>query len=317
MNNGADQESLSVLGLISPSEFLRDYWQKQPLMIRHAVPNYKSPISPDELAGLSLEEQVESRIIEELGGDGPWSVRHGPFKEDDYLTMPEKNWTLLVQGVDLWVPEIQELLKLFDFVPSWRRDDVMVSYACEGGSVGPHFDQYDVFLLQVEGQRCWQIGEECGPRTPMLEGTELNIIENFQATCEWILNPGDLLYLPPGVGHWGVAENEGLTFSIGFRSPTLADMLGDLAVEMIAQGNSEYYRDPQLTVDMASSEIHPAFIEQAKRQLFDLLDDDELIEDWFARFMTAPKYPELEEQTEEQRHASVRGRRYFNGDAVD
>ncbi|MDA7784620.1 cupin domain-containing protein [Pseudomonadales bacterium] len=317
MSNSMDQGSSSILGEIAAEDFLQHYWQKQPLLIRDALPDYESPVSPDELAGLSLESEVESRIVEENGADGPWSVRHGPFEEEDYQGMPEKDWTLLVQGVDLWVPQVKELLKQFDFLPAWRLDDIMISYACEGGSVGPHFDQYDVFLLQVEGQRCWQVGEECGTGTPLLEGTELRIIADFQPVQEWLLNPGDMLYLPPGVGHWGVAESECLTFSIGFRSPTLADMLGDLAVEMITQGHTEHYRDPELTPAMASQEIHPAFIDQAKKQLFDLLNDDELIEDWFARFMTAPKYPELEEQTEEQRHASIRGRRYFNGDAVD
>ncbi len=317
MGNSMDQRSSSILGETTAEDFLQYYWQKQPLLVRDALPDYVSPVSPDELAGLSLESEVESRIVEENGADGPWSVRHGPFEEEDYQGMPEKDWTLLVQGADLWVPEAKDLLKRFDFLPAWRLDDIMISYACEGGSVGPHFDQYDVFLLQVEGQRCWQVGEECGTGTPLLEGTELRIIEDFQPVQEWLLNPGDMLYLPPGVGHWGVAESECLTFSIGFRSPTLADMLGDLAVEMITQGHTEHYRDPKLTVDMASEEIHPAFIDQAKKQLFDLLNDDELIEDWFARFMTAPKYPELEEQTEEQRHATIRGRRYFNGDAVD
>ena len=317
MSNSMDQGSSSILGEIAAEDFLQHYWQKQPLLIRDALPDYESPVSPDELAGLSLESEVESRIVEENGADGPWSVRHGPFEEEDFQGMPERDWTLLVQGVDLWVPQVKDLLKQFDFLPTWRLDDIMISYACEGGSVGPHFDQYDVFLLQVEGQRCWQVGEECGTGTPLLEGTELRIIADFQPVQEWLLNPGDMLYLPPGVGHWGVAESECLTFSIGFRSPTLADMLGDLAVEMITQGHTEHYRDPVLTPAMATQEIHPAFIDQAKKQLFDLLNDDELIEDWFARFMTAPKYPELEEQTEEQRHASIRGRRYFNGDAVD
>ena len=270
MSTSIDQNPSSILGQTSASEFLQQYWQKRPLLIRDALPEYESPISQDELAGLSLETEVASRIVEESGADGPWSVQHGPFEEDDFQDMPEKDWTLLVQGVDLWVPEVKELLKRFDFLPAWRLDDIMISYACEGGSVGPHFDQYDVFLLQVEGQRCWQVGEECGAGTPLLEGAELQIIEDFQPVQEWVLNPGDMLYLPPGVGHWGVAESECLTF-----------------------------------------------IDQAKKQLFDLLNDDELIEDWFARFMTAPKYPELEEHTEEERHASVRGRRYFNGDAVD
>ncbi len=310
-------KSANILGDLAPADFLLHHWQRQPLLIRGALPEVKSPISADELAGLSLEEEVESRIVMERGADGPWSVQRGPFAPELYQQLPERDWTLLVQAVDLWVPEVKELLDLFDFLPRWRLDDIMISYACAGGSVGPHFDQYDVFLLQVEGQRRWQIGDACTSATPLLADTELSIIDNFEPRQEWLLSPGDMLYLPPGIGHWGVAETECLTYSVGFRSPTVADMLGDLAVELLTQGHRQHYRDPPLTPAMAGDVIHGDFIHQAKAQMFELLNNDALIEDWFARFMTAPKYPDLEEQTEEERHASIRGRRYFNGDAAD
>jgi len=140
---------MGVMGDTTPAEFLRDHWQRKPLLIREALTAYTSPLSADELAGLALEKEVESRLVESPGGQ--WSLRHGPFEEEDFLALPEQDWTLLVQGVDLWVPEVQELLQRFDFLPPWRLDDIMVSFACPGGSVGPHFDQYDVFLLQVEG----------------------------------------------------------------------------------------------------------------------------------------------------------------------
>lgn len=304
-----------ILGNTSPQDFLRDYWQQKPLLIRGGLPNYVSPISPDELAGLALEPEVESRLVE--GGKRDWSLRHGPFREDDFLNLPEQDWTLLVQGVNLWVPEVKQLLDRFDFLPPWRLDDVMVSFACPGGSVGPHFDQYDVFLLQVEGERRWQIGAHCDKLTPLVDDSPLHLLRDFESQEEWLLEPGDMLYLPPGISHWGVAESECLTFSIGFRSPSIADMLGDLAVELITQGYDAHYRDPALSLSMASSRIDPVFIEQAKRQLWQAINDDALIADWFARFMTATKYPELEEITEEQRHAVMHGRRYFNGDAVD
>ena len=244
-------------------------------------------------------------------------MRHGPFEEDDFLSLPETDWTLLVQGVNLWVPQVQQLLNRFAFLPAWRLDDIMVSYATPGGGVGPHFDQYDVFLLQVEGQRRWQIGELCNSQTPLREDSPLRQIANFSPQQEWLLEPGDMLYLPPGISHFGVAQTECLTYSIGFRSPSIADMLGDLAVELITQGYDEHYRDPPLVPAMASNDIDPAFIAQAKQQLWRALNDDDLIGDWFARFMTATKYPELEDLTEEQRHATLRGRRYFNGDSVD
>jgi 50S ribosomal protein L16 3-hydroxylase len=304
-----------MLGDLSADAFLRRYWQQEPLLIRKALANYQSPISADELAGLALESEVESRLVECQGRD--WTLKHGPFTEEDFLSLPEKDWTLLVQGVDLWVPEVQALLSQFAFLPPWRLDDVMVSFACPGGSVGPHFDQYDVFLLQVEGQRRWQIGGRCSSETPMRDDSPLRILKEFEADEEWLLEPGDMLYLPPGVAHWGVAETECLTYSIGFRSPSIADMLGDLSVELMTQGYDAHYRDPALTPNMASLNIDQAFIDQAKRQLWQAINDDDLISDWFARFMTATKYPELEEVTEEERHASVRGRRYFNGDSVD
>ena len=304
-----------ILGELSAEAFLQHYWQKKPLLIRGALADYASPISADELAGLALESEVESRIVESQGRD--WTLKHGPFTEEDFLGLPEQDWTLLVQGVDLWVPEVQALLAQFAFLPPWRLDDVMVSFACPGGSVGPHFDQYDVFLLQVEGQRRWQVGAECSKETPLRDNSPLRILQEFNAREEWLLDPGDMLYLPPGVAHWGVAQTECLTYSIGFRSPSIADMLGDLSVELMTQGYDVHYRDPALTPAMASSNIDQAFIDQAKQQLWQAINDDDLISDWFARFMTATKYPELEEVTEEERHASVRGRRYFNGDSVD
>ena len=146
-----------ILGEITADEFLAEYWQKKPLLIRNAIPNFIAPIEGDDLAGLSLEEEVESRLV--IGDD--WQLEHGPFEESRFETLPDRNWTLLVQGVDLWIPEVADLLKSFDFLPAWRVDDIMVSYAEDGGNVGPHFDYYDVFLLQGSGQRHWQVGKLC------------------------------------------------------------------------------------------------------------------------------------------------------------
>ena len=219
-----------------------------------------------------------------------------------------------MQAVDLWCPEVANLYAHFDFLPRWRTDDIMASYAVPGGSVGPHFDQYDVFLIQISGHRRWQIGAKCDDQTPLLQGTELQIIDNFEATDEWLLGPGDMLYLPPGVAHWGVAEDACMTFSLGFRAPLLSDMLSDLAVELSAQGLDQHYRDPVLTAAMSANEIDPSFVAHAKRQLLTLLDNDPLIADWLARFMTAPKYPDLVEVSGEQRRASAMGRHYRNGE---
>ena len=308
---------MSILAGVSAQEFLSGYWQKKPLLIRGAYPDYRAPVSADELAGLALEEEVESRLVIENGAAGPWALRHGPFTEQDFAELPSSNWTLLVQALDLWVPEAKLLLEQFDFLPPWRLDDIMASYAVPGGSVGPHFDQYDVFLLQVEGSRRWQIGPRCGKDTPRVSGVDLDIIRDFESTQEWLLEPGDMLYLPPHVSHWGVAETECMTFSIGFRSPALSDMLGDLAIEISAQGNDRYYTDPALTPMMAGTDIDAAFIAQSKRMLHELIDDDALIGDWFARFMTSPKYPDLQDQTMEQRVAQLGPYFYRNGEEVD
>ena len=299
-------------GEVGVDEFLQEYWQQKPLLIRQALPGYISPISPDELAGLALEEEVESRLVE--GGSNNWSLRHGPLTEQDFLDLPEQDWTLLVQAVDLWVPQMQQLLERFEFLPPWRLDDVMVSFACPGGSVGPHFDQYDVFLLQVEGTRRWQIGGHCDGNTPLKADCPMRVLESFSSQQEWLLEPGDMLYLPPGMAHWGVAETECLTYSIGFRSPSIADLLGDLAVEMMAQGYEAHYRDPAMSQALTGREIDPTFVAQAKQQLWQAIDNDDLIGDWFARFMTAPKYPELVDMTQEERRANWRNRRYCNGD---
>ncbi len=151
---------LQLLGGLTPREFLRDYWQQKPLLVRQAIPGFESPISADELAGLALEEEVESRLVLEHGAR-PWELRRGPFAEDTFSQLPERDWTLLVQAVDQFVPEVAEVLKHFGFLPSWRIDDLMISFAAPGGSVGPHFDNYDVFLLQAQGQRRWKIGQMC------------------------------------------------------------------------------------------------------------------------------------------------------------
>ena len=166
---------LQLLGGLTAREFLRDYWQKKPLLVRQAMPGFESPISPDELAGLALEEEIESRLVIEHG-ERPWELRRGPFAEDAFSQLPERDWTLLVQAVDQFVPEVAELLEQFKFLPKWRIDDVMISFAAPGGGVGPHFDNYDVFLLQGFGKRRWQIGQMCNAGSPLLEHADLKIL---------------------------------------------------------------------------------------------------------------------------------------------
>ena len=318
---GKGQHVPPVLGDTAPEEFLRRYWQREPLLVRGALPNYSSPLSADELAGLATEDDVESRLVMETPDQSPtsssWSLRHGPFNDADFARLPPSNWSLLVQAVDLWVPEVQKLLERFDFLPRWRMDDIMASFAPDGGSVGPHFDQYDVFLVQIEGERLWRVGELCDETTGLVADCDLRIVADFQATEEWLLGPGDMLYLPPRLSHWGVAKGNCMTFSVGFRSPSLADMLADLGSELGALDTVAHFTDPQLTPAMAGEEIAAVFVQQAKHQLLGLLDDDALIADWFARYMTRPKYPGLEEVTQEERTGRALGRRYRNGELDD
>lgn len=306
------QSTVSILGTVSREQFLADYWQKKPLLIRNAIADFVPPIEADELAGLALEEEVESRIVLEQD----WQLHCGPFTEETFASLPAEKWTLLVQAVDLWVPEVAELLHKFDFLPRWRIDDIMVSYAADGGSVGPHFDYYDVFLLQGAGQRRWQIGAACNSESPLLDNSQLQILEHFEPLEEWLLEPGDMLYLPPRVAHHGVAVGECTTFSVGFRSPTATEMLDDLATELLTSvlpGN--HLTDPALTPAMANNQISSAHIAKVRELLLSTLDNEKLLAEWFARYMTSPKYPELVEETGELRSAQTAdGSSFINGE---
>ena len=307
--------SFPVLGDISAEDFLAEYWQKKPLLIRNAIPNFQPPVDGNDLAGLSLEPEVESRLV--VGKD--WQIEHGPFDEQRFQNLPEKDWTLLVQAVDLWVPEVAEILNHFAFLPRWRIDDIMVSFAADGGNVGPHFDNYDVFLLQGEGQRQWSVGGRCDHHSALLPHANLRILANEQLTEKWTLNCGDMLYIPPKYSHHGVAIGDCTTYSVGFRAPTVTEMLDDLTTELISKGdNNDVLTDPLLTPEMATQPISSEYLQQIRSLLNQTLDDDELLLNWFTQFMTQPKYPELIEYTGERREASIRdssgaNKSYFNG----
>jgi 50S ribosomal protein L16 3-hydroxylase len=284
---------LQLLGGISAREFLRDYWQKKPLLIRQAIPGFESPLSPDELAGLALEEQVESRIVIEHG-ERPWELRRGPFAEDAFQNLPERDWTLLVQAVDQFVPEVAELRGKFHFLPSWRIDDVMISYAAPGGGVGPHFDNYDVFLLQAHGQRRWKIGQMCDGASPLLDHADLRILAGFEQTDDWLLQPGDMLYLPPRLAHFGTAVDECLTYSVGFRAPSAAEVLTHFT-DFLAQflPDEERYGDAGIAPVSDPHEIQMDALHRLKALLDEHMGDERLLLTWFGQFMTEPRYPEL------------------------
>ncbi|MBO9548484.1 cupin [Pseudomonas putida] len=283
---------LQLLGGISAREFMRDYWQKKPLLVRQAFPDFESPIDPDELAGLALEEEVESRIVLEHGAH-PWELRRGPFTEDTFAELPEQDWTLLVQAVDQFVPEVAELLEHFRFLPSWRIDDVMISFATPGGSVGPHFDNYDVFLLQGHGERNWKVGQMCNSDSPLLEHADLRILAEFEQSDEWTLEPGDMLYLPPRLAHYGVAVDNCLTYSVGFRAPSAAEVLTHFT-DFLGQflPEEERYSDADAQPASDPHQIQHDALDRLKALIDKHTNDKDLLLTWFGQFMTEPRYPE-------------------------
>ncbi len=284
---------LQLLGGLTPREFLRDYWQQKPLLVRQAIPGFESPISADELAGLALEEEVESRLVLEHGAH-PWELRRGPFAEDTFSQLPERDWTLLVQAVDQFVPEVAEVLKDFGYLPSWRIDDLMISFAAPGGSVGPHFDNYDVFLLQAEGQRRWKIGQMCDADSKLLQHADLRILADFEQTDEWVLEPGDMLYLPPRLAHYGIAEDDCMTYSVGFRAPSAAEVLTHFT-DFLAQflPDEERYSDAGMAPISDPHQIQQEALDRLKALLTEHMSDERLLLTWFGQFMTEPRYPEL------------------------
>ncbi|MCM2257059.1 MAG: cupin domain-containing protein [Vicinamibacteria bacterium] len=237
---------MKLLGGLTASRFLSRHWQKAPLLVRGAFPRWRDPVSPELLAGLACESHVESRLVHAPVRRGSrWQVEHGPFDVEHFHDLPASHWTLLVQGVDEHVAAVGKLLDSFSFLPRWRLDDVMVSYAVDGGGVGPHTDSYDVFLIQGRGRRRWQVAEHFDP-APIV-GLDLRVLRRFTPEREWVTEPGDLLYLPPGVAHCGTALEPCLTFSVGFRAPALREVALDVANARIAQlGAERLYGDADL-----------------------------------------------------------------------
>lgn len=292
---------IQLLGNLTPEAFLADYWQKKPLLIRNAIPDFVSPIDPDDLAGLACEAEVESRLILEKDGPTPWSLEHGPFTEARFTNLPDTHWTLLVQECNKYVTELASLMEHFNFIPNWRVDDVMVSYAPDQGSVGPHTDQYDVFLLQGMGRRRWQISSEPVAKNNLIPNLDLNIMCEFNATDEWILEPGDMLYLPPAMAHYGVALEDCMTFSVGFRAPSYADLITGFCDDAANQlGNERRYEDPDLQLQQHPGEITYAALARVHDIIHDITSDTSAINKWFGRYITESKSGEPVVQPEHQ-----------------
>lgn len=278
---------------ITKEIFLNEYWQKKPLLIKNAFPNFESPISADELAGLSLEEGVESRLVtydRSLDKQNQYKVFNGPFEEDFYENLQKDNYTLLVQDVDKIVPEVCELFLKFNFIPQWRIDDVMVSYSEKGGNVGPHYDNYDVFIMQAEGQRTWSLTSNKCNLENYIDDTAIRLMDSFVVEQEYILEAGDVLYIPAEIGHHGVSDtHKSLSYSFGYRSyqaMELWESFGDYLSEKGTASNL-FYKDPNWNDLYNTGEISENAITEAKSLMQSLLNDEYSFKQWFGKFVTS------------------------------
>ncbi|MDB5702130.1 MAG: cupin protein [Sphingomonadales bacterium] len=269
--------------------FLRDYWQKKPLLIRNPWGSWTNPLEPDELAGLACEDEVEARLV--VQKRHRWKVEHGPFPEARFGKLGKKPWTLLVQAVDHHVPEVAALIDPFRFIPNWRIDDVMVSYAADGAGVGAHFDQYDVFLVQGLGTRRWQVGGLCDETTELLPDQELRLLATFEPVEEWILEPGDILYVPPRIAHNGIAVGDDcMTYSIGFRAPARNELIAHWCDDLLGgMDDDDRYADPGLQVQDNPGEISAGAIAELHAMVAEKMLDRDAFARWFGGYSSTQK----------------------------
>jgi 50S ribosomal protein L16 3-hydroxylase len=277
---------MQLLGGLTAREFLSQNWQKKPLLVRNAIPHFKGVVQASELLALATRGEIESRLVQRRGG--AWRLHHGPFSRTDLARLPARNWTLLVQGLNLVLPAADALLRRFRFLPYARLDDVMVSYAAPGGGVGPHFDSYDVFLLQGPGRRRWSAGNqrerELDARAP------LRILRRFAPDRQWLLEPGDMLYLPPGWAHEGIALEPCFTYSIGFRAPAdreiAREFLSYLQDRVELEGG---YADPGIRPRPHPAEIPEEMVRRAAAAAARIRWRRKDIAGFLGEYLSAPK----------------------------
>ena len=293
-------QPLTVLGGITAEQFLTEYWQKKPLLVRNAMPEIVGLIEPDDVKELALEEHVSARLIRQKNKNpNEWHVKSSPLSKGDFQKLPNL-WTILVQAIDHYSFDISELWKKFPFIPQWRRDDIMVSYAPKGGSVGKHFDFYDVFLVQGHGHRRWQLGQMCDESTEFVPDQPLKLLPEMDVHFDEVLAPGDLLYVPPGLSHYGVAEDECLTFSFGFRMPNLAHMMDRISDQF---AENSLLKNPLLDIPRqqatAIGEINHTEFSYLKNQLLDYLRQAPEFDAAIMAYMSEVKYPDNIPEPEE------------------
>ena len=296
--------------------FLRNYWQRKPLLIRKGLPAWRNPLDPDELAGLACEENVESRLV--IQARDTWKVEHGPVAEKRFGELGKAPWTLLVQAVDHHVPQVATLIEPFRFIPNWRIDDVMVSYATDGGGVGPHFDQYDVFLVQGLGVRRWQVGALCDNDTELLPHDDLRLLANFEPTQEWLLEPGDMLYVPPRFAHNGVAVGDDcMTYSVGFRAPSRSELIAHYIDDVLgALSDDDRYADAGLQAQSNPGEITAEALASLHAMVLEKLADRDAFARWFGTYNSTPKYPDIDWAPDEPMGIEELRARLTNSDAL-
>ncbi|MCU4431041.1 cupin domain-containing protein [Acinetobacter pittii] len=286
-------EPLTVLGGITAEQFLAEYWQKKPLLVRNGLPEIVGLLQPQDVQELALEEHASARLIRQKDKNpNEWHVKSSPLSKGDFQKLP-KLWSILVQAVDHYSFDLSELWKKFPFIPQWRRDDIMVSYAPKGGSVGKHFDFYDVFLVQGHGHRRWQLGQMCDVNTAFVPNQPLKLLPEIDVQFDEVLAPGDLLYVPPGIAHYGVAEDDCLTFSFGFRMPNVAGMMERISDQFSA---NILLQNP--VVDIARKqmsqigEINSTELSYLKDLVLAQLQDSTALDAAIMSYMSEPKYPD-------------------------
>ena len=280
-------KKLTLLGGLTVNEFLRDYWQKKPLLVRQAVPAFKGLLNPQQLIDLACHDNVQARLA--TYQRKKWNLRYEPFEPKDFEGLTKKGkWSVLVQGVNHFLPKGAELVKQFNFIPHARLDDLMVSYAPKGGGVGPHFDVYDVFLVQGLGHRRWQLSTQ--KDQTLIEGAPLRLLKNFKVEQEWIVETGDLLYLPPHCAHNGIAEDDCMSYSIGFRTPWYQELSEQFLVYL--QDRIEIagtYADPDLKAQKHPAEISADMLQQVSRTIRKVKWDDEDVANFLGCYLSEPK----------------------------
>lgn len=280
---------LVALGGLTPRQFLSEYWQKKPLLMRGAVPHAADIVTPETLRKLAQRDDLVSRLILQDGGDYPWELRDGPFTPRQLRAL-RGQWALLVQEVDRVLPAARALLAPLAFMPRWRLDDVMASLAPDGAGVGAHIDHYDVFLVQGHGRRRWRIGNAPVVDDTVHEGLDVSVLQHFEWTDEYELEPGDVLYLPPRIAHEGVALGECITLSIGFRAPSVGDLLGGWMEEtLLSLPEGGFYEDPDLAPTDRPGELSAEAVAKARALVLARLSDEDAFAEWLGRHLTEPR----------------------------